>query len=366
MSRLIDSLDAAIAACQDPAQADCLRAERAAAQARSGHLAEARFMLKGLRVQAQRRGRSALAAWVPFLAGMIEHFEALSPQAIDHFGEAQQRAADVGLPRLQALALAWMSLCHFNARRFGGMVDTMVAAGQLDAGRDLGVQARLCLVRADASRLAGLHARAQQLYLRVRHSAMSQGDTAMLSAMAHNRNSGQVDRLGLLDALGGRTEDEARLALLEADSCSQLDLGMGNEGLVAMPPVMKARLYTVLQRWAEAVSLYDAALDEAAHTGMASLVPHMALNRAWCRWHLGDRQRAEQEARALAPLVDQQPDADDRAAGHARLAALLARCGDSAASARHQALAQAALDEFQAFQATLAAHLARVDAELGS
>ncbi|MBQ0930022.1 hypothetical protein KAK07_22255 [Ideonella sp. 4Y16] len=365
MSRLIDGLDAAIAACRDPAQADCLRAERAAAQARSGHLAEARFALKGLRVLTQRRGREALGAWVPFLAGMIEHFEALSPQAFTHFDDARQRAAAVGLPRLQALSLAWMALCHFNARRFAPMVDAMVAAGRLDTERDPGVQARLCLVRADASRLAGLHERAQRLYLNVRHWAMSQGDTAMLSAMAHNRNSGQVDRLGLLDALGERREDEARRALLEADSCSQLDLGLGNEGLGAMPPVMKARLYTVLQRWGEAVALYDAALDEAAGSGMAGLVPHMGLNRAWCRWHLGERQRAEQEARALAPLVDQQPDADDRAAGHARLAALLARCGDSAASAHHQALAQAALEEFQAFQAALAAQLAQVDAVLG-
>ncbi|MBN8487505.1 MAG: hypothetical protein J0M20_07265 [Burkholderiales bacterium] len=365
MSRLIECLDAAIDASRDPAQADCLRAERAATQARSGHLSEARFVLRGLRVQAQRRGREALAAWVPFVAGMIEHFETLSPQAFELFDEARRRSVDVQLPRLQALSLAWMSLCHFNARRFGPMVDTLVEAGRLDAGRDPGVQARLCLVRADASRLAGLHERAQQLYLRVRHWAMSQGDTAMLSAMAHNRTSGQVDRLGLLDALGDRREEESRRALLEAESCSQLDRGMGNEGLIAMSPVMKARLYTVLQRWSEAVELYDSALQQAAGSGMAGLVPHMGLNRAWCHWHLGERQRAEQEARALQALVAEQPDADDRAAGHARLAALLARFGDSEASVRHQALAQAALQAFRAFQADLAAQLARVDAELG-
>lgn len=365
MSRLIEGFDAAIDASRDPAQADCLRAERAAAQARSGRLAEARFVLKGMRVQAQRRGREALAAWVPFVAGMIEHFEVLSPQAFELFDESRQRAADTGQPRLQALALAWMSLCHFNARRFGPMVDTLIEAGRLDAGRDPGVQARLYLVRADASRLAGLHGPAQKLYLRVRHWAMSQGDTAMLSAMAHNRTSGQVDRLGLLDALGDRREDDARRALVEAESCSQLDRGMGNEGLVAMSPVMKARLYTVLQRWREAVQLYDAALEQAAGTGMAGQLAHMGLNRAWCLWHLDDRQRAEQEARCLEPLIATQPDADDRAAGHARLAALLARFGDSAASAEHQALAQQALEEFQAFQNALAAQLAQVDAALG-
>lgn len=365
MSRLIEGFDAAIDASRDPAQADVLRAERAAALARAGRLAEARFVLKGLRVQAQRRGREKLAAWVPFVAGMIEHFEVLSPRAFELFDEARQRAADAGQLRLQALALAWMSLGHFNARRFGPMVDTLIEAGRLDAGKDPGVQARVSLVRADASRLAGQQKRAQQLYLRVRHWAMLQGDTAMLSAMAHNRSSGQVDHLGLRDALGERDEDEARRALLEADSCSQLDRGMGNEGLPAMSPIMRARLCTVLQRWREAAQLYDAALDQAAGTGMAGQLPHMGLNRAWCHWHLGDRQRAEQEARQLEPLIATQPDADDRAAGHARMAALLARCGDSAASAHHLALSQQAMAEFQAFQAGLAAQLARVDAALG-
>lgn len=365
MSRLIEGFDAAIDASRDPAQADCLRAERAAALARAGRLMEARFVLKGLRVQAQRRGREALVAWVPFVAGMVEHFEQLSPRAFELFDEARQRAADVGQLRLQALALAWMSLGHFNARRFGPMVDTLVEAGRLDAGQDPGVQARLSLVRADASRLAGLQKRAQQLYLRVRHWAMLQGDTAMLSAMAHNRSSGEVDHLGLLDALGERREDQARRALLEADSCSQLDRGMGNEGLSAMSPVMRARLCTVLQRWHEAVQLYDAALEQAAGSGMAGLLPHMGLNRAWCLWHLDDRQRAEQEARRLEPLIQTQPDADDRVAGHARLAALLARFGDSAGSARQQALAEQAMAEFRAFQAALSDHLAQVDAALG-
>lgn len=367
MSRLIDRLDAEIAAAVDPVSAECLKAERAATLARCGQLSEARFALRGLKIQAQRRRHGRLRAWVSFATGLIEHFDALAPGANQSFEAASREAAEAGDTRLGALATAWLANGHFNARRLAPMADGLVLAWQgAPAADDGGTRARVALVRADASRLAGLHGAAQAHYLAVRRLAMADGDTAMLAAMAHNRASGQTDRLDLEDAFGRASQDETRRVLLEAESCLNLDLGMGNQALSALTPLMKARLVAVLQRWEEAVALFDTYLERASREGMGGLTPHLLLNRAWCHWRLGDRIACEADVARALPEVETQPDADDRAASHARLAALAQARGDAAGAAGHQRAADAALADFRAFQASIGAQLARVDAALGA
>ena len=195
MSRLIERLDAAIAAAIDPVQAECLKAERAATLARSGHLSEARFALRGLRVQAQRRGRHALAAWVAFVGAMVAHHEALSPEANAQFREAVDLAREAGDQRLEALATAWLALGQFNARQFAEMATLLVQAGRLDVQGDPIVRGRISLIRADASTLAALDGAARRHYLTVREAAMLAGDTPLLLAMAYNRATGRTDRL---------------------------------------------------------------------------------------------------------------------------------------------------------------------------
>lgn len=365
MSRLIDKLDAAIVAARDPLQAECLRAERAATLARSGRIGEARFVLRGLKVQSQRRGRDVLVAWSEYVAAMVAHHDALLPEAAAHFAQAMRLAREAGDQRLEALATAWLAVVQFNARRFADMAQSLVQAGRLDVHRDPVVQGRLSLIRADAARLAGQDAAARRHYLAVRQAAMADGDTALMLAMAYNRASGQTDRLGLLDAFGERHEDEARRVLVEAESCGNLDRGLGNEGLAAVAPMLQARLLTVLQRWGEALPLFDSVLQR-QEGALAGMTPHLRLDRAWCLWHLGDRQAAQAEVQAVEPAVPAQADADDRAASHARLAALLARSGRSDDAARHRDAAEVARSEFGRFQAELARHLATVDAALGA
>ncbi len=50
-SRLIERLDLAIARADQPVQRECLKAERGGVLARHGMLAEARFVLSGVRAQ---------------------------------------------------------------------------------------------------------------------------------------------------------------------------------------------------------------------------------------------------------------------------------------------------------------------------
>ena len=367
MARLIERLDAAIAATLDPQAADHLKAERAATLARCGQLAEARAALRSLRAQAQRRRQAPLRAWVSLVDGLLAHFEALSPDALAHFTLARQGAAEAGDARLQALAAAWQGAALFNARRLPEMTEALVAAWTGAPVRDDGgVRARVQLVRADASRLAGLHAAAQRHYLAVRQRAMADGDIATLAAMAHNRMSFQTDRLDLLDAFGEAPRDEARGVLLEAESCLNLGASMGHQALGAVTPLMKARLLGVLERWDEAIALFDACLPQARQEGMGHLAPHLLLDRAWCLWRAGRVCAALTDLAEARPLVDHQPDADDRAASHARLASLLSLHGDRAGAARHAAAAEAARQAFEGFQARLAAELARIDQALGA
>src|SRR6476660_1175149 len=92
-SRVIDRLDAEIAAAEGVLDREYLKARRAAALARHGQFAEARFALAGLRSQGQRLRNPALSAWIALVDGLIDHCESLAPGALEKFRRAHELAA---------------------------------------------------------------------------------------------------------------------------------------------------------------------------------------------------------------------------------------------------------------------------------
>ncbi|MBC7957856.1 MAG: hypothetical protein H7Y33_18555, partial [Cytophagales bacterium] len=61
-SRLLSTLDTAIAAATQPVQADCLRAERAGLLARQGQIAEARSVVAALQAQYAKLPNASVSA----------------------------------------------------------------------------------------------------------------------------------------------------------------------------------------------------------------------------------------------------------------------------------------------------------------
>ena len=134
----------------------------------------------------------------------------------------------------------------------------------------------------------------------------------------------------------------------------------GNNALSALTPLIRARLCTVLQRWDEAIELFDAFMDQGQREGLSHGYAHLQVTRAWCLWQVG---RVVAAADGLAQAqhgVDAQRDADDRAGTHARLAALSARMGRTAQAEMHQRQAEEALQAHRDDVARMAVQLARV------
>lgn len=350
-SRLVERLDAAIAAAEDPLLRECLKAERAGALARHGMLDDARFALAGLRSQAQRRRNPRLAAWVSLVDGQIDHFVSITPKAMDKFRQAHDLACEAGDGDLQALALAWMATLNFNASRLPAMAAQLREALQLATQQNHAAKARLGLVLADAHRFAGDDSRSQLWYQFAREHAIAEGDTSMMSALLHNISAMRAGRIGLDDCFDRGDMEAAHRALLEAESTANYDWGAGASALKTMVPLQaRAQLLVVLGRWDEAVALFDSHLGRAKTEGLAHREARFVAERAWCHLRRDRPREALKDAKQAAKCIDAQFDPDDCAATHARLARVWRELSREDEALQHQALADQALAAYRAEQ----------------
>lgn len=352
-SRLIERLDAAIAAEAAPLAREYLRAERAGAMARLGLLADARFALDGLRRQNQRHKDPLLAAWAHLVEGQADCFDALDDRTASvHFQAALEVAESIGHRPIQALASAWLANCALNATDLPAMQLHAQRARQWAEPRHHAAQARLGLTLAFAHCWSGDEASAQAWYLRARSHASADGDSAMISAMLHNIASMRSGQIALDDAFDRADLDQARKALLETESTANYDDGIGVASLSSFVPVIRAQLLIVLGRFDEAVLLFDRYLDQVCEDGMVHRRPRFLADRAWGLVHAGrDVTRAMSDAQAAEAGAGDQRDADDRAATFARLARLHRQGGREARAEALQQRAAQALVEHQAEQA---------------
>jgi hypothetical protein len=126
-----------------------------------------------------------------------------------------------------------------------------------------------------------------------------------------------------------------------------------------MVPVLRAQLLVVLGRYREATELFDVHLARARSEGMAHREARLLADRAWC--HVNERRIADalRDARLAELALPKQPDPDDLAAAHGRLASVYARCERALEAEIHAAQAQDALLAHQASQAQMLAALDR-------
>src|SRR6185369_2591892 len=170
-SRVIDRLDAEIAAAEGVLEREFLKARRAAALARHGQFAEARFALAGLRSQGQRLRNPVLAAWIALVDGLIDHCESLSSAAREKFDRAHALAVEAGDAGVQAEAAAWLAVADLNANDLAATVAHASEAVRLAPAQAHAALARAALVIGDTWRFAGEDAIAQAWYQRVRQNA---------------------------------------------------------------------------------------------------------------------------------------------------------------------------------------------------
>lgn len=351
VSRLIERLDRAIDSATEPLQREYLKAERAGALARLGLLSDARFALQGLRTQNQRHKDTLLGAWICLVDGQIDHFDTIAPKAQDKFRSALDGARAAGHAPMQALASAWLATCAFNASDWTALSECVAEALRLAEPDQHAAHARAGLVLADTYRCSGNDEASQTWYLRARTHASADGDSSMISVMLHNISTMRSSQIGLADAFGRADAEQARKALLEAESTANYDWGMGVSSLSAMVPVIRAQLLMVLGRFEEAARLFDDHLDRARKEGMAHRSARLLADRAWCHVRAGRVSQALADAKAAEAGAADQLDADDRAAAYARLARIHRHGGRDSVADQLQARADEALAEHEAVQA---------------
>jgi tetratricopeptide (TPR) repeat protein len=349
-SRLIERLDLAIARADQPVQRECLKAERGGVLARHGMLAEARFVLSGVRAQALRHRASQLSGWLALGEGLVEHFESMATRAHDEFQKAYAFGETSGDQRLQALGAAWLAIGCLNRSDLAGLQTHLGRAMALAAPDNHAAWSRLALVLADALRFAGDDDRSQTWYLKARGHAIAEADGSMMSVMLYNMAAMRSGSIGLDDAFGQADRDRALKSLIEGESTANYDSGRGHQSLTSMHALVRAQLLTVLERFDEAVVLFDGHLARAGQEGNVGREARFLADRAWCHARLGQIANALRDVRQSEAALPRNTDADDRAATHARIARVYQLCGQDTEVAIHQAHAEDALLEHRRCQ----------------
>lgn len=359
-NRLVERLDAEIALADDPFVRECLKARRAAALARQGLFSDARFALAGLRSQSARLRRPLLFSWVALVEGQIEHCESLADSARGRFAQARQLAIDAQDDAMQGECAAWLAVSDFNANEPDAMALHAREALTLAPADGHVARARASLVVADALRYAGEDDAAQPWYAQVRRHAMAEGDVSLVSMLLHNVAAFRAGRIALDDALGRADIADAQRVLMEAESTSNYDAGVGHGQLLTMVPLLRAQMLVVLGRFEEAVSVIDAQLARAREEGQTRRVALFLADAAYCEVRMEREKEALRRLRQLQPLLARVLEPDDQAAMHARLAVVTRALGRAAAADQHAAAAAEALARYEAEQQRWLAALAPV------
>ena len=294
-----------------------------------------------------------MSAWISLVDGQIDHFDTIAPKAVEKFQRALELAESAGSTAMQALASAWLANCAFNAGDTPALTRHVTTALSLAEPDQHAARARVGLVLADVYRCAGDDVKSQNWYLRARAHASADGDSSMISVMLHNISAMRSSQIALDDAFGRGDLEQARKALLEAESTANYDWGTGVASLSTMVPLTRAPLLVALSRFEEAVRLFDEHLGRARQEGMARREARLLADRAWCHVRLGRVAQALADTRLAEAGVAAMLDTDDRAATYARLACIHRHAGREGVAQALQLEADKALAEFRVEQARM-------------
>lgn len=358
-SRLLTRLAARIAASRDPVEAACLRAQRGVYLARQGKYAEAQGIVDAIRGEFGARPNAEVTAWISLVEAVSHFYSQPGPKALDRLRRAHALSRAISHALLVPLCAAWLAHIEFNANRMEPMLQYAVEALRLAQPDHHAALARVSLVIADAFHFAGRFDLAQPWYAAVREHALADGDDAMISAMLHNVAAFRASRTRLADSFGAADMKEAARAMMEAQSTSNFDIGIGTASMSWFVPLLRAQLLTVEGRYEEAIDLFSRNLGSAESQGVARLLVSFLADSAWCKFKLGLSDAAMEDAYACIGVANEECDPDDLAASLARIAAIMESHGFLGEADTLRERSRKCLEAHADAQATLLAMLLR-------
>jgi len=361
VSRALAALDAAIKAAANPAEAQCLRAERAGLLARQGQLERARASIDELNAQlAWHPGNRVLRAWLALAEGLQGYYSVIGREAQPQIELAYTLAREAGSARrLHATAAAWLANLAFANDDMPRMATLVREAFDTAAPEHHGARARAALVAAYAYHFAGRSDAAQPWYEASRRHAIAEGDEAHLSALMHNQawmRAAQA-RLALWFDGAGPGDGAVQQALMGAESIGHYDAGIGTASLGSLVPMLRAQVLTAQGRWEEALGLFATHFAPAMDEGLQRQAACLLADRAWCEFHVGHREAATSLAAAADQALAEPCDLDDRIVALARLAQVHGVLGDTARANTEREQSTHLLAQHRVQQAQIAALL---------
>lgn len=356
-SRLLVQLASRIAAARDPVEAACLRAQRGIYLARQGNQAEAQAIVDAIRAEFGARPSAEVTAWISLVEALNHFYSQPGPKALDRLRRAHALSRAMNHPVLVPLCAAWLAHIEFNANRMEPMLQYAVEALRLAQPDHHAALARVSLVLADAFHFAGRFDLAKPWYAAVRQHALAEGDDAMISAMLHNVAALRTNQVRLADAFHEPQPEETKQALLEAESTRNYDVGIGTLSLLLLIPLVRAQLFMVQGRYAEAVQLFSETLDHENTENLERREASFFAERAWCLTQLGQRTAASADVKAACLRVKNPADPDDLASAHARIAEILEHLGQKEEAAEHRSASKDFLSQHMDAQSKLLAAL---------
>jgi hypothetical protein len=372
LARLVER----IAITQHPVDLACLHGEQALMLARLGRHEDAAAITQSLHQRFDGRGEPRVSVWLALAEGLDAYYRSLDLSGRDRLRRAHALAQAARLRPLQALAAAWLAQLDYVRHDLPSLGRHLADALGGAPGDDHAVQARAALVMAQGLHWAERLDLALPWYAAVRSHAQAEGDDATLAALMHNAAWLRAVQ-ARADVLWPRAEPAAALAAAApttdttqaramAGSAANLDRLIDNQAMSDSLPLLDAWLAVDRGDAALALPLLDRVGSPA---GLDATTPRLGgrwqalieADRAWC-FVLLERAGEAREAGVRAQLaMEHQPDVDDRALTHARLATVWTRLGDHEAADHHARLAALDRADARAAREAMAAVLEPLD-----
>lgn len=242
MSKLLASLDAAIARTTDAATRGELEARKAGYLARLGQFDEAQTLVGQLRAQFGGGQSPRVSIWIMLAEGLLHTFREMSDEGADRIMRANVLAGASRDRQLIAFTSAWRAHTQSERSEFRGMVRSLDDAFANSDSEDHEVLGRLYMTLANARMSIGDRDLANELYMYSRHHALECGDQATIDAILYNKPAFSLAWIRACHCLGESNDDLLRQLRRELVSAKTYQQMVGVSALNNFVHLWEARL----------------------------------------------------------------------------------------------------------------------------
>lgn len=260
--------------------------------AQLGRVDEAMRLLDDLRLITQPKDGECPDVMVGMLIleGVIGYYHKTDRLSIDRMRRAQALAQALGLKVQSAQSNVWLMFFSYIFDDFSllNISSRVVFANFHEINKSL--QARACLVVADAAQLTGLQEESTRWYAYARHFARDVHDHAVMVAIENNRLSMGQARLRIERLLGIASESVSkdRNWAAEVESVRLLHYGLGSSALEELSLWCQAQLHQANGRFQDARALVLEIKRRGAAPICGTTEALLDLEALWCTVRAGE------------------------------------------------------------------------------